>query len=153
MDRNNVWFFPNVWKGACVQKVLVNYRQRLGNWLVIYFYHTNQNFIIQIIFLSYELSQPLTLLTCSALIIFNISWSLNWKEGHSTVGVFDTGWSKVLPLFSEVHFDAKKKPLKWFAFFPKADSNLSCTSKGGIDESFCNYKMFSLLRSKFWDQS
>ena len=76
-------------------------------------------------------SQPWALLTCSALIILNISWSLNWNEESSTAGVFYTKWGKVLPLFSGVHFDVKNS-LKWFAFFPKSHSNLLFTSKGGI---------------------
>ena len=97
-----------------------------------------------------RLSQPWVLLTCSAIISLNLSWSLNWKEESSTVGVFDTEYEvKYFRLFSGVHFDAKNS-LEWFAFFWSHIATYHLLVREELEEPFCHYKMFSLLANKFW---
>ena len=82
-------------------------------------------------------SQPWVLLTCSAIIIFNISWSLNWKEESFTVDAFETKWGKVLPLFSGVHFDAKTH-WNYLVFFQSHFPTYHLLVREELEQSFCH---------------
>ena len=48
--------FSKCLKRCCVKTVLVNYRQKLDNWLITYFYHTNRNIIITMSFTDMQCS-------------------------------------------------------------------------------------------------